>query len=84
MEASQAEHHISGVYTKLLMGFLVETMPSDRIDMLLARAAETRTLAELADAGSWSSYDQFRRLLEERARLDPTSLYDSRNCCPTG
>ena len=76
MEASQAERHISGVYTKLLMEFLVGTMPPDRIDTLLAQAAESRSLAELADAGSWSSYDQFRRLLEERSRLDPTSLYD--------
>ncbi len=76
MDAIPAEHHISGVYTKMLMEFLVETMPADQIEELLLRAGETRGLDELADAASWSSYDQFRRLLEERLRLDPTSLYE--------
>ena len=76
MDAIPAEHHISGVYTKLLMEFLVETMPSDRIEELLRRAGESRGLGELADVGSWSSYLQFKRLLVERSRLDATSLYD--------
>ena len=76
MDSIPAEHHISGVYTKLLMEFLVETMPSDRIGELLRRADESRALEELADASSWSSYGQFRRLLEERSRLDATCLYD--------
>ena len=71
-----AEHHISGVYTKMLMGFLVETMSTEDIQELLGRAGETRSLDELADAGSWSSYYQFRRLLEERSKVDPTSLYE--------
>ncbi|MGD0313777.1 MAG: EAL domain-containing protein [Acidimicrobiales bacterium] len=71
-----AEHHISGVYTKMLMGFLAETMPTGDIQALLARAGETRTLDEVADPASWSSYDQFKRLLEERSRLDPASLYE--------
>ena len=57
------------------MELLVETMPSDQIEELLLRAGETRDLDELADAASWNSYAQFRRLLEERFRLDPTSLY---------
>ena len=76
MEAISAEHHISGIYTKMLMEFLVETMPPDHIEELLLRAGETRSLDELADAASWSSYPQFRRLLEERYRLDATSLYE--------
>jgi diguanylate cyclase (GGDEF)-like protein len=76
MEGVTAEHHVSGVYTKMLMEFLVETMASDHIEELLRRAGETRCLDELADAGSWSSYRQFRRLLEERSRLDATSLYE--------
>jgi diguanylate cyclase (GGDEF)-like protein len=76
MEASQAEHHVSGVYTKMLLEFLVGTMPSDQIAELLCRAGETRSLEELADAASWSSYLQFKRLLEERSRLDATSLLE--------
>ena len=75
MEAISAEHHISGVYTKMFMEFLVETMRSDQIEELLRGAGETRSLEELADAASWSSYLQFKRLLEERSRLDATGLY---------
>ena len=51
-------------------------MPSDHIDELLHTAAEGRSIDELANAGSWSSYHQFRRLLEERARLETSSLYE--------
>jgi hypothetical protein len=84
MAANPVEHHISGVYTKMLMEFLAETMPSDRIEELLHHAGETRSLGELADAGSWSSYHQFRRLLEERYRLDATALYEQPVSSPTG
>ncbi len=76
MVSSSAEHHISGVYTKMLTEFLVETMPPGRIEELLHRAGETRGLDDLADAGSWSSYGQLRRILEERSRMDATSLYE--------
>jgi diguanylate cyclase (GGDEF)-like protein len=76
MTAIPAEHHVSGVYTKMLMGFLAETMPPGDVLQVLARAGEHRSPSELADAASWSSYDQFKRLLEERSRLDPTSLYE--------
>jgi diguanylate cyclase (GGDEF)-like protein len=76
MTAIPAEHHVSGVYTKMLMGFLAETMPPGDVLQVLARAGEHRSPNELADPASWSSYDQFKRLLEERSRLDPTSLYE--------
>ncbi len=76
METTPAEHHISGVYTKLLMQFVGQTMTSDDIANLLHRAGEIRSIDVLEDAGSWSSYHQFRRLLEERSRMEPTSLYD--------
>src|SRR5665213_2609630 len=75
MSAISAEHQISGIYTKMLIEFLVETRPSDLIEDLLRRAGESRSLDELDDGASWSSYRQFRRLLEERFRQDPTSLY---------
>jgi len=76
METVAAEHHVSGVYTKMLMEFLAETMPVDGIHQLLENAGECRSLDELGTASSWSSYDQFRRLLEERSKLDTTSLHD--------
>jgi GAF domain-containing protein len=60
----------------MLMGFLAETTPTEGIEELLARAGENRSLNELADPDSWSSYIQFKRLLEERSRLDPVSLYE--------
>ncbi len=76
MESDLAEHHISGIYTKLLVEFLVQTITSDRVEELLDRAGDTRSLHELADPGSWSSYRQFRRLLEERSKMDPARLYE--------
>ncbi len=76
MEPSSAEHHISGVYTKILIEFLVETMSVDAIDELLAGAGESRSTDELADIGGWNSYAQFRRLLEARSRLDASGLHE--------
>jgi len=76
MGSRALERHISGVYTTILMGFLVETMPAERVKELLRRAAEARSIDELSDVGSWSSYRQFRRLLEERFRLDGRSLHE--------
>jgi diguanylate cyclase (GGDEF)-like protein len=60
----------------MLMEFVVNSMSADRIPELLLRAGETRRLDELEAGTSWSSYQQFRRLLEERSHLDPTDLYD--------
>lgn len=76
MEPKSAERHISGVYTKMLVDLLLETMSASTIQDLLRRAGETRTLDELSDVGSWSSYLQFRRLLEERRQLDRTDLLE--------
>jgi diguanylate cyclase (GGDEF)-like protein len=58
------EHHISGLYTKMLMDSLLQRMSADAVASILHRAGEVRSVAELRES-SWSSYDQFRRLLEE-------------------
>lgn len=71
-----SEHHVSGVYTKMLTEFLAQTLPGDAVDRLLHEAGESRSLDELADITSWSSYGQFRRLLEARSRVDTTNLYE--------
>ena len=71
-----AERAVSGVYTNMLAEFLVETMPAEAIKDVLRQAGETRTLEELSDISSWSSYLQFRRLLEERFRLDGRSCLE--------
>jgi hypothetical protein len=54
METEAAEHHISGIYSKLFVQFLIEAMTPGDIDRLLVRAGETRPLLELAEAGSWT------------------------------
>ena len=70
------ENHISGYYVKMLVDFMGQTMTSEDLQGVLERAGETRTLGEMGDPGSWSSYQQFRRLLEERANANPTRLYE--------
>lgn len=73
MEAIPAEHDVSGDYTKLLMEFLVETMPSDHIEELLRRAGETRCLDELADAGQ----EVARRRRIEQSQRDVSPVGDA-------
>jgi hypothetical protein len=34
-------------------------MPAERVEEVLRRAAETRSIDEVSDVGSWSSYRQF-------------------------
>jgi diguanylate cyclase (GGDEF)-like protein len=59
------EHHVSGLYTSMLVESLLERLSADEIEGILVRAGEVRTLADLNQPTSWSSHDQFRRLLEE-------------------
>jgi diguanylate cyclase (GGDEF)-like protein len=58
-------HHISGLYTSMLVGSLLEQLSADEAADVLVRAGEARSLADLNQSTTWSSYDQFRRLLEE-------------------
>ena len=76
MATTSAEHHVSGLYVDMLVGFLTQTMAPEAVQEVLQWADETRTLDEIADLASWSSYRQFRRLLEGRSTLDPASLYE--------
>jgi diguanylate cyclase (GGDEF)-like protein len=57
-------HHISGFYTTMLMHALDSRLSPDELAALLEDAGETRGIAELSLSSSWSSYAQFRRLLE--------------------
>jgi diguanylate cyclase (GGDEF)-like protein len=58
-------HHISGFYTVLLMASLQDQLSASDIEEVLHRSGETRSVEELSQFSSWSSYDQFRRLLQE-------------------
>ena len=75
-----AEHHVSGLYVTMLIDSLANHLSTDEIRAMLSRAGESRSLEELSESSSWSSYDQFRRLLEEAKRttdsLPPAGLED--------
>jgi diguanylate cyclase (GGDEF)-like protein len=53
----------------MLLGSVAEQLSSCAALEVLERAGETRSLDELLDFASWSSYFQFRRLLEESKRV---------------
>jgi len=59
--------HFAGTLTRMVVDHLVPHLGNESIESWLARSGETRTVAELRDDGSWSSYDQFRNLLEAAA-----------------
>jgi GGDEF domain-containing protein len=58
------ERHFSGTNTKWLIGYLRAHARRGTVEDVLLRAGETRPAEELADDTTWSSYTQFRRLLE--------------------
>jgi diguanylate cyclase (GGDEF)-like protein len=60
--------HVSGFYTLILLSVLRSKLPAQAVQDVLIRAGETRSLVELDVVSSWSSYGQFRRLLEEAVR----------------
>jgi diguanylate cyclase (GGDEF)-like protein len=59
--------HFAGVNTWMLMRYLRDQAPAGTTTRVLAEAGETRSVEELFDLATWSSYDQFRRLLEATA-----------------
>jgi diguanylate cyclase (GGDEF)-like protein len=61
----EANRHISGIYTQMLVSYLQERMSPATMDRVLLRAGERRNLEELSSISSWSSYQQFKRLLQE-------------------
>jgi diguanylate cyclase (GGDEF)-like protein len=55
---------MSGVTTRLTVGYVRERGGEQAVAALLARAGERRTMAELEDERGWSSYAQWLALLE--------------------
>ncbi len=55
--------HFTGTITEMLFRYLRHLDPA-LIDVLLSRSGETRSVEELTDHGTWSSYAQVRKLLE--------------------
>ena len=60
---------ISGIYTMAIMDSLEKRLSAEDLLDFLARAGETRSVEELRDLASWTSFDQFKRLLQEASRL---------------
>ncbi|HEY2429494.1 MAG TPA: EAL domain-containing protein [Acidimicrobiales bacterium] len=58
------ERHFAGTNTQWLIGFLRLHAHPGTVAEVLRRAGETRSAEELCDDTTWSSYEQFRRLLE--------------------
>jgi diguanylate cyclase (GGDEF)-like protein len=61
-------HHFGGTYTRALMTHLRQQLGPDGLARVLSRAGESRSVEELSDLATWSSYDEFRALLTEGAR----------------
>ncbi len=59
--------HFAGVNTWLLLRYLRDHEGADGVARVLRESAERRTADELSDLATWSSYEQFRRLLEVTA-----------------
>ncbi len=52
-----------------IMDCLEERLSADDLRELLVRAGETRSVEDLRDLASWTSFDQFKRLLQEASRI---------------
>ena len=64
-----ATDQISGIYTMPIVDSLEKRLSADELRDFLARAGETRSVEDLRDLASWTSFDQFKRLLQEASRL---------------
>jgi diguanylate cyclase (GGDEF)-like protein len=69
--AESSARDFSGVLTRYLVSYLENCASPGTLERVFARAGETRPGAAVADASSWSSYAQYRSLLEATgAELD--------------
>jgi diguanylate cyclase (GGDEF)-like protein len=59
--------HFTGMASRLVIEFLTDELGSAAVLQVLRRAGESRTVEELSNDSTWSSYDQFRALLEQAA-----------------
>jgi hypothetical protein len=62
--AESSDRDVCGVSIQYLLGYLETREPEGTLERVLQEAGETRSPKELGRATTWSSYAQFRRLLE--------------------
>jgi len=63
------DRHYSGTYTRLVVDHVELRRGSDGVRALLERAGQADRLDALTEDASWSSYDEFRRLLDAAREL---------------
>jgi hypothetical protein len=68
-DQSATPSHFAGINTSLLFRYVADELQPGSADALLRGADERRSAEELADPGTWSTYDQFRKLLETASSL---------------
>ena len=59
----------ASTHTRFVVGYLQHRASSRELEAVLSRAGELRSVAELTDPIAWSSYSQFRNLLEATAEV---------------
>jgi hypothetical protein len=64
-----SNRHFGGMNTRLLLDFVDWRLGPAAVDQVLWDVGDQRPAAVLRDDGTWSTYDQFRRLLEGAAVL---------------
>src|SRR5580704_2425552 len=88
-----SRRHFTGLASRLLLEYATGRLGADRVEEILHEAGETRSVDRLLDGSTWSSYDQFRRLLEafglalggceELARIGAQSVGPSESAAET-
>jgi diguanylate cyclase (GGDEF)-like protein len=68
-EPSPSGRDVGGITTQYLVNYLQSAEPEGTLERVLKLASETRTVAELTDANSWSPYAPYRRLLEATSQV---------------
>jgi diguanylate cyclase (GGDEF)-like protein len=67
-DVGEPTDQISGIYTMAIVDFLERRLSADELHDFLARSGETRSVEDLKNLASWTSFDQFKRLLQEASR----------------
>jgi len=66
-EIQAVGRHFAGTNTQLIIKYLLARTPPGTLERILERAGEPRSADALADSSTWSTYTEFRSLLEASA-----------------
>jgi diguanylate cyclase (GGDEF)-like protein len=68
-QVQPADRDVSGFVLRYLFSYLQTCQPEGTLERILEDAGEVRALDELTNSATWSSYAQFRRLLQSTGNL---------------